>query len=228
MISRKTALLCALLLGACTSSNNDSGSIVTGSGPGANDQAKVELPQCPHPLGTVALVERQISVLEEMGLSSPLPLLNTMVSQSNCFQIVDQAAAQFAKRSGKKGPTPDYLLSADILAQNPNSGGFDTGAISSFIPGIAGSVAGSLSVKTSDVKTALYLSDTKTGLQVASVTGHAQSADVGASISRFARTDVKLRAYNDTPIGKTTAAAFLDAYVKLVNHVKGSGKVAKR
>jgi hypothetical protein len=35
--------------------------------------------------------------------------------------------------------------------------------------------------------------------------------------------------YADTPIGKTTTAAFLDAYIKLVKHVKGAPpKVAKR
>jgi hypothetical protein len=233
MISRSAALLCALLLGAC-SQTNTSDSLVTGSGPGSNDQAKAELPQCTQPLGTVALVEKQISALDDLGLPTPLPLLNSMISQSGCFQIVDPAAAKLAhSRGGKhKAPTPDYLLSADILAQNPNAGSFDTGAVSSFIPGFGGSLAGSLSVKTSEVKTALYLSDTKTGLQLTSATGQAQTTDVGANVARFARTDVRIAAYSDTPIGKTASAAFLDAYIKLVKYVqanpKAAPKIAKR
>lgn len=231
MIARSTLLLCVLLLGACTQTNvNDGGSIVTGAAPGGGE-VKVELPQCTKSLGTLALVERRISVLEELGLTSPLPMLNTMISQSGCFQIVDRSAAEVARERGgkRKGITPDYLLSADILAQNPDASGLNTSSIGSFIPGIGGSVAGALSVKTSEVKTALYLSDTKTGLQVTSVTGNAQTTDVGASVSRFARTDVNIGVYADTPIGKTTTAAFLDAYIKLVKHVKGAPpKVAKR
>ena len=225
MILRAAVLLCALLAGACTT-NQDGDQFVTGSnGPGLKENAKVELPQCAQPLGTVALVEKQISVLDELGLPSPLPMLNTMISQSGCFQIVDHAAAKLARGKGKsKGPTPDYLLSADILAQNPDAGGVDTGVLSSFLPGIGGSVAGSVSVKVSEVRTALFLSSTKTGLQVTSVQGFAQTADVGANISRIAKTKVKLGAYTDTPIGQTATAAFLDAYVKLVNFVKASPK----
>jgi len=230
MSFRVSILLCALLAGACTT-NNDGDQLITGSnGPGLKENAKVELPQCPQPLGTVALVEKQISVLDELGLPSPLPLLNTMISQSGCFQIVDQAAASLA-RGKSKAPKPDYLLSADILAQNPDAGGVNTGVLSSFLPGIGGSVAGSVSVKVSEVRTALFLSSTKTGLQMTSVQGFAQTADVGANISRIAKTKVKLGAYTDTPVGQTASAAFLDAYVKLVNFVKAAPKpktVAKR
>ncbi len=221
MIFRVAFLLCALLAGACTT-NQDGDQLVTGSnGPGLKENAKAELPQCTQPLGTVALVEKQISMLDELGLPSPLPMLNTMISQSGCFQIVDQEAVKLARGKGK-GPKPDYLLSADILAQNPDAGGVNTGVLSSFLPGIGGSVAGSVSVKVSEVRTALFLSSTKTGLQVTSVQGFAQTADVGANISRIAKTKVKLGAYTDTPIGQTTTAAFLDAYVKLVNFVKAS------
>lgn len=233
MISRTTVVLCAALLAACsqTSGNNDGNGLVTGANPGAgSNQAKVEAPRCDQPLGTIALVEKQISTLDDLGLPSPLPMLNTMISQSNCFQIVDQAAAQIARQHGgkRKAPTPDYLLSADILAQNPNSGGFSTGGLSQYLPGIGGSIAGSLSVNTSEVRTALFLSDTKTGLQVTSVQGYAQTTDVGANLAKFAKTDIRLKAYSDTPIGQTATAAFVDAYAKLVNFVRASPKAAKK
>jgi hypothetical protein len=172
-------------------------------------------------------------VLEALELPSPLPMLNTMISQSGCFQIVDSHAAAIARDQRGKGKAkaiaPDYLLSADILRQNPDAGGLDTSSFGSFLPGMGGKIAGSLSVKTQEVQAALYLSSTKTGLQVTSVTGHAQTADVGANMTRFGRTDVDIGAYSNTPIGKTATAAFLDAYIKLVNNVKATPpKVAKR
>jgi hypothetical protein len=219
MSFRAAVLLGALFVGACAQTNVGEGD-PTATG-GLKENARAELPQCTQPLGSVALVEKRISVLDELGLPSPLPLLNTMISQSGCFQIVDQEAAKLSRGKGK-GPKPDYLLSADILAQNPDAGGVNTGVLSSFLPGIGGSVAGSVSVKVSEVRTALFLSSTKTGLQVTSVQGFAQTADVGANISRIAKTKVKLGAYSDTPIGQTTSAAFLDAYIKLVNFVKAS------
>jgi hypothetical protein len=234
MYCRGAILLSALLVGACAQTNvGESDPLVTGStAPGVKENAKAELPQCAQPLGTVALVERPISVLDDLGLPSPLPMLNTMISQSGCFQIVDQQAARLAQSKGGKGkgkaPTLDYLISADILAQNPDSGGINTGVISQFIPGIGGTVAGSVSVKTSDVRTALFLSDTKTGLQLTSVQGYAQTADFGASLDRIAKVKVKLGVYSDTPIGRTTSAAFLDAYIKLVTYVKASPKVAAK
>lgn len=228
MSLRVALLLCALLAGACTANGNGSDSLITGAtGPGLKENANAELPQCAQPFGTVALAEKKIPALEKLGLPSPSALLNTMISQSGCFQIIDQEAAKIARGKGK-GPTPDYLLSADILEQNPKAGGVKADDVTSLIPGIPSSVKGSVSVKTSEVRTALFLSDTKTGLQLTSVQGFAQTADVGGSIDKIAKTKVKLGAYSETPIGKTASAAFLDAYVKLVNFVKANPKVAAK
>jgi hypothetical protein len=233
MFSRVMACAFALLLAGCAQTSvGDGGDLATGSTRAANEKAKTELPRCPQPLATVALVERRISVLEELELTTPLPVINAMISESGCFQIVDEVASDIARgRGGKqKRITPDYTISADILAQNPNAGSFDTGVLSSFLPGMSGKVAGSVSVRVSEVKTILFLSDTKTGLQLASVTGQAQTADFGGSVSRFARTKVNIGVYADTPIGQTASAAFLDAYIKLVDRMKAAPPkvVAKR
>jgi hypothetical protein len=225
MSLRVAVLLCALLAGACTANGNGSDSLISGAtGPGPNENAKAEVPRCAQPFGTVVLAEKKIPALEKLGLPSPSPLLNTMISQSGCFQIIDQEAAKLAGGKGK-GPTPDYLLFADILEQNPNAGGFKADDITSLIPS---PVKGSVSVKTSEVRTALFLSDTKTGLQLTTVQGFAQAADVGGSIDKIAKTNVKLGAYSETSIGKTASAAFLDAYVKLVSFLKAKPKVAAK
>jgi hypothetical protein len=225
MFLRVSTLGLALMLAACAQTSvGDGGGVMTGSTHAANEKAKTELPRCTQPLASVALVERRIAVLDELELTSPLPVINAMISESGCFQIVDEVASDIARSRGRKQKriVPDYTISADILAQNPNAGSFDTSALSAFLPGISGKVAGSVSVRVSEVKTILFLSDTKTGLQVASVTGEAQTADFGGSVTRFANTKVNIGVYADTPIGKTASAAFLDAYIKLVNRMKAS------
>jgi hypothetical protein len=220
---RVAVLLCALSAGACTANGNGSNSLLTGAtGPGVKE---AEVPQCAQPFGTVALAEKKIPALEKLGLPSPSPLLNTFISQSGCFQIIDQEAAKLGGGKGK-GPTPDYLLTADLLEQNPNAGGIKSDDFSSFIP--KSPVKGSASVKTAEVRTALFLSDTKTALQVASVQGYAQSADVAGSVDKINKTNVKLGAYTETANGKAATAAFLDAYVKLVNFMKAKPKVAAK
>jgi hypothetical protein len=225
MSLRVAVLLCALLAGACTVNGNGDSLATGASGPGLNENAKAEVPRCAQPFGTVALAEKKIPALEKLGLPSPSPLLNTFISQSGCFQIVDQEAAKLGGGKGK-GRTPDYLISADLLAQNPNAGGIKSDNFSSFIP--SSPVKGSVSVKASEVRTALFLSDTKTGLQVTSVQGYAQSADVAGSVDKINKTDVKLGAYTETANGKAATAAFLDAYVKLVNFMKAKPKVAAK
>lgn len=219
----------ALVVGGCaetqigSANQNGSASLTTGAAPPKSSEGKVaQVPKCAHPLATLALEERQIAALATMGLTSPLPVVQAYVSESNCFRIVDPNAAAIAARHGAKGKpvVPDYVLTADILSQNANAGGA-TANVGQFLPGVAGQVLQSISVNVSEVKTTLTLADTRSGLQVAHVLGQAQTTDVGASFGQFTRHgSVSFGAYGETPIGRTTSAALLDAYVKLVQHVQ--------
>ena len=222
-----SVLALALIAGGCAQTQLGDGSIATGSTvPASSDTKAAQVPSCAQPLATLALEERQIAALATLGLTSPLPVLQAYVSESGCFQIVDaNAAALAARHSGKrKAVVPDYVLTADILSQNPNAGGA-TANVGSLLPGAAGQVLQSVSVNTSEVKTTLTLADTRTGLQVAHVQGLAQSTDLGASFGRLTRHGgVSFGAYAETPIGRTTSAALLDGYIKLVRHVQGMPK----
>lgn len=206
----------------------ESSSISTGSTSraAADENKAAQVPKCPQPLATLALEDRQIAVLSTFGLSSPVPVLQSFVSESGCFQVVDANAAAIAARHGgrRKAVVPDYVLTADILSQNPNAGGASVN-VGSFLPGAAGQVLQNVSFNTSEVKTTLTLADTRTGLQVAHVNGMAQTTDVGASFGGFGRHGgMSFGAYADTPIGRTTSAALLDAYAKLVRHVQAMPK----
>lgn len=221
------ALSFAILVGGCAQTQLGDGSVTTGSTvPPSAEQKVAQLPRCQQPLATLAIEERQIEALAALGLTPPTPVIRAYVSESNCFQVVDPNAAEIAARYGakQKPVVPDYLLTANIVSENPNAGG-GTANVGSFLPGGAGRFLQSVSINTSEVKTTLTLSDTRTGLQVALINGQAQTTDVGFSFGQVTRRGaVSFGAYSDTPIGRTTSAALLDAYIKLVRHVESLPK----
>ncbi|MFN3743113.1 MAG: CsgG/HfaB family protein [Hyphomicrobiaceae bacterium] len=198
---------------------------------GAPPKKKVaQLPRCEHPLGTVALVDKEIPALEGTGLSAPSSVLRLMIAESNCFQIVDRNEAlekiMAEQRVTKKGKRPqlakaDYFLTPDVISKNENASGVD-GGVGRFLPGFAGTVAGSVSVKVQEAQVAIYLTSGKTGVQVAAATGKASTTDAGLDFSRTSWGGAGGGgAYANTEIGKTISAAFFDAYSNLVNQVRG-------
>jgi hypothetical protein len=229
-------------LAGCSQTNMGEGSsVVTGSTePQGSQQQAAQLPKCDKPLGRIALVEKQIPALEQLGLTSPVPLIRLMIAQSGCFQVVDrgQAMANIAEEralSGKGGTgklaAADYFITPDIVTQNANSGGLAGGA-GALLPGVAGVIAGGLTTKSSEAQTVLYLVEGKSGVQVVAATGSAKTNDMNwalGGINGTAAIGAAGGGYSNTEIGKTTAAAFLDAYANLVKQVRGDpALVAKR
>ena len=234
-------ILAAVLAAGCSQTNIGQGSsLVTGSaGPEGAKQAHAELPKCDKPLGRAALVEKQIPALAQMGLTSPVPLIRLMISQSNCFQVVDrgQALERIAEErelSGKGGggklAAADYFITPDIVSQNANAGAVG-GGVGALLPGVAGVIAGSITQKSSEAQTALYLTDTKSGVQIAAATGSAKTEDYGFALGGAGFSSGLAGVgggYSNTEIGKTTAAAFLDAYSNLVRQIRDQRTLARR
>lgn len=216
MIWRTAALLLTVFLVGCAeTSTGGSSPLATGSttGDAAAAQKAAQLPKCERPLGTAMIMEKEIVRLHELGLTQPTPLLRLMMAESNCFQVVDAALAG-------KPVKIDYYMSADILSQNKNAGGFG-GGIGKALPGWAGAIAGGIDANVQEAQTAIYLSSAKTGIQVAAATGSAQTTDVGFSTASLGRGFASAGgAYSNTPMGKTVSAAFVDAYAKLVAQVQ--------
>jgi hypothetical protein len=201
----------------------------TGAEGAPKEKKAAQLPQCAQPVGTVSLVEKEIPALEGTGLTSPTTVMRLMITQSNCFQIVD---AEHAGRRGKRGAQVDYFLTADVISKNENAGGVD-GSAGRFLPGFAGQVASSVSVKVQEAQVAIYLTNGKTGIQVAAATGKASTADAGFDFSRTTWAGGGGGgAYANTEIGKTITAAFSDAYGNLVRQAQAQpqqvARVAKK
>lgn len=225
----------ALLLAGCAETQlGQGGTMVTGSG-ALDSQSQgetVELPKCDAPLGTLALVEPQSPGLAQYGLGSPIPLLRLMVTQSNCFIVVERGQAltriqqEEALTGGGEKPKlvrAQYFLTPEIIVQAKDTSGGNVG-LGGILPGWAGALAGAVGVENSEAQVALFLTQTDTGLQVAASEGSAKTADWKLrSFGWVGMVGGFGGGYSDTPIGKTVAAALLDGYRKLVAQLKATG-----
>ena len=254
-IKRSAALLAGislLVLAGCQGNPElgSGGSTVSGSGGAAGAQgASSQLERCSQPLGTAALVETNsnaLGLLRSVGLESPLPLLRLMMTQSNCFQVVDRGAAlrniqteQNLQQSGmlQQGSTTargrlvtaQYVVTPNVIFSNQNAGGSNIlSSIGNYFGSggaIAGSVAGSMRVQ--EAQTTLFLTDAQSGIQTAASEGSASVTDFsgrggirGWGSNIFGRGG--LGAYGNTDEGKLIAAAFMDAHNKLVQQVRAT------
>jgi curli biogenesis system outer membrane secretion channel CsgG len=227
------------MLAACSSTSTGSDALMTSATgtEGAPAKKAAQLPRCEQPLGTVAMVEKDIPALEGTGLSSPSAVLRLMIAESNCFQVVDRGETleriKEERQVSKKGKRAqiakaDYFLTPDVISKNENAGGID-GGFGRLLPGYAGTVASSVSVKVQEAQVAIYLTNGKTGVQVAAATGKASTADAGFDVSRASWGGAGGGgAYANTDIGKTIGAAFADAYANLVRQAQAQAQQVAR
>lgn len=211
------ALACCVALGACqTTAETPAGSMSSSAASSGGDASTAaQLVNCQQPLGTATVVEpdaNAMAALQAMNLSSPSPMLRIMLTESNCFRVIDAAAMG----GGRRVPASQYLITPNVLANNPNAGGFSAG-------GFLGSVTGqswmnnvSVGGTVKEAQTALFLSDARSGEQISAVQGKASATDFGVSFSGYGRGLNSAGAYSNTPEGKVVMAAFVDALNKLV------------
>src|SRR6266478_3661171 len=216
----------------------------------AEEQSAPKLPVCDKKIGTLAVVEpKDTTWWHELQLDSPAALIKVYVAESKCFTLVDRGkgldaakaeralAASGEERQGSnigKGQmkAADYVLVPDIANKNRNSGGTNVGAIlGGFLPHGVGAIAGGLSLKSKTADVVLTLTDVRSTEQVALEQGHAKKTDLGwgagggAFFGGFAGGGAS--SYANTEIGQVVTMAYLDAYTKLVNEVKGMTLNAK-
>ncbi len=229
----------AVALGGCAqTSMGEGGSLASGGASleGSTSAQAAKVTRCNAPLGTVALVEEQNPSLARAGLSSPLPVLRLLLSQSGCFNVVDrgQALTRIQEEqaltgtggSKRKLVAAQYFLTPNILLQDSNSGGAGAaiGALSSMLPAELSALGGALGYQASEAQAVLFLTQTSTGLQVATSEGSAQTRDwtfgglgggngIGGGLGSYASTD----------IGKTVIAALIDAHNNMVTELRATG-----
>ncbi|HSR43560.1 MAG TPA: CsgG/HfaB family protein [Longimicrobiales bacterium] len=189
-------------------------------------------------MGTLAVVEPQDETLRALyryELESPTSLIRMMVQESNCFIVVERgralermaqerelaASGQLAGGSNVGGgqmQAADFYLTPDVLFSEGDAGGIG-GAVGGLLGRGAGAIAGGLKFK--EAETSLLVTNTRSGVQVASADGSARETDFGGGALGFlGGGGAALGGYTNTNEGKVIAASFLDNYNEIVETVR--------
>jgi len=236
------SVLAAALLGGCMataptvgggSMSPTTGAAAGGSAVGASEK----LERCRAPLGTLRIEEDTRSDwygYYRSRVGSTAPLLNLMILQSNCFVVVERGTGEAgiaaetarargdeARESGTRGKgqqvVADYLLKPEIVLADQGGSGGRVGAIGRLLPGIAGVVAGSVGFKNNEASTVLTLVDIRSTVRLAAAEGYSKNTDFSlGGIGIGSMGAVGGSSFTRTPEGKVIAAAFVDAYNKMV------------
>jgi curli biogenesis system outer membrane secretion channel CsgG len=207
------------------------------AGASASGNGKVE--RCSETLGTLRIEENTSAPWysyynSNYRLGSTVPLLRSIIQQSNCFVIVErgrgmegikQERAEMRGDEGRAGSNfgtgqqvgADYQMSPEILMNQKGTKG-GTAAIGNLLgkyaPALAG-VAGT--AKMNEAGTVLLLVDVRSTVQIASSEGYSKNWDFGVGGGIFSTLGVGGgSAYTNSAEGKLVAAAFVDAYNNMV------------
>src|SRR6266404_650096 len=217
----------------------------------AEEQSAPQLPVCDKQTGTLAVVEPKYTTWwHELQLDSPAALIKVYVAESKCFTLVDRGkgldaakaeralAASGEERQGSnigKGQmkAADYVLVPDIANRNRNSGGTNVGGmLGGLLPHGVGALIGGISLKSKTADVVLTLTDVRSTEQVSLQEGHSKKTDLGwmggggaGFFSGFAAGGAS--SYANSEIGQVVAAAYLDAYTKMVSDVRTNTPDAK-
>ena len=215
----------------------DQGSGVAGA---TTTGKKLATQTCAAPLGTVSIEENTsqdwYSILTgQYQLPSLVPVIRLLVQQSNCFVIVDRAAAlrqsmqerqmaqagllrQNSNYGGGQVVAADYTMEPSVTFTNNSMAGV-AGLVGSFIPG-AGLLTANVNMK--EAQADLTLVDDRSSVQVAASTGTGKGFDfAGFDTGTIGGKYGSLGAYASTAQGKVVLAAFIDAYNNLISSVRG-------
>ncbi len=231
---------CVTTGGGGNISTGNSPTQVSGAAGGSTSAgANSSLQRCTETLGTLAVDDgREKEWYASFGSATKVttiePLIRLAVQQSNCFVITSignnkteskiSAITDKQRNSGEfragskqqKGQrvAADYYLEPAIIIDNASTGKL-AGSLSKYIGGGFGAIAGSMEQKSSVVTLTLF--DIRSGVQLSISEGNSTATNFGAALDAFGRgADGGLSGFSQTPEGKATVAAFVDAYNKMV------------
>lgn len=230
-----------VMMSACMSTapslGGSSGNTVTGGAAGANSaNNNSALEQCDTPLGTMAIFEdRSLPWWNDYrgrypDLGSTVPVIRTMIQQSNCFVIVERGGAMEAMNrerqlmqagqlragsniGGGQMVTADYTMSPSIQFSAKGTGGLK--AVAGGLFGSIGSIVGG-GLSKNEASTTMLLIDNRSGVQVSSSVGSAGNYDFDIFGGLFAGFLGGAKGFSESPEGKIISAAFADSYNQMV------------
>jgi len=230
----------ALALSGCLTTTGSSPTASTGAAGGSTAVgAPSNLERCDDPLGTLAVDDgREASWWSPFSRATQVtsiePLLRLSIQQSNCFVLVASGNTRTSARMDRirdkqrdsgnyragsnqhKGQqvAADYYMEPSIFLSGSPTGGVGA-SIGGRIGQTLGRVGSAVSSKSSVVTLSLH--DLRSDVQLSISEGSSTSYDISAAFGAFGSSAAGgLSAFNRTPEGKATVAAFVDAYNKMV------------
>ncbi len=226
-------LALALVLGAAFAANE-----VADAQPRAAESTTPQVPRCTRNLGTVSIQDGDTHRgWMGMNLQPPAGLLRVVVQQSGCFTVVERGAGldaamrerelagggQLQRGSNVGGGqirAADYVMLADVIAQDNNSSGGGLGAaLGGVVGGRLGGVIGGVGVRNQTAQTTLTLANVRTTESFATE-GNAQNRNfMWGGVGFLGGGGAGLGGYTDTEIGRVVTVAFIDAYTQMISQL---------
>lgn len=210
--------------------------------PRATASTTPEVPRCSRSLGSISIQNGDSAGWTGYRLQPPAALLRVVVQQSGCFSVVERGAGldaamrerelsgggQLQRGSNVGGGqirAADYVLLADVVAQDNNaSGGGGFGALGGLVGGRFGAVVGGIRTQSQTAQTTLTLTNVRT-TESFSTEGNAANRNWSwGGVGFLGGGGGGLGGYTDTEIGRVVTMAFIDAYTNLV--IQAGGVVA--
>jgi curli biogenesis system outer membrane secretion channel CsgG len=197
-----------------------------------------QVPRCTRNLGTLS-IQNGVTYQgwRQYQLQPPDGLLRVVVQQSGCFTIVERGAGldaamrerdlagggQLQRGSNVGGGqvrAADYVLLADVVAQDNNSSGGGFGAaLGGAVGGTLGGVIGGMGVRNQTAQTTLTLANVRTTESFATE-GNARNRNfTWGGVGFLGGGGAGLGGYTDTEIGRVVTVAFIDAYTQMVSQL---------
>ncbi len=197
-----------------------------------------QVPRCTQNLGTISIQNGDTyQGWRQMNLQPPAALLRVVVQQSGCFTVVERGAGLDAamrerdlagdgqlQRGSNVGAgqirAADYVLLADVVAQDNNASGGGIGAaLGGVVGGRLGGVIGGVGARTQTAQTTLTLANVRTTESFAAE-GNARNRNwTWGGVGFLGGGGAGLGGYTDTEIGRVVTIAFIDAYTQLIGQM---------
>lgn len=207
--------------------------------PRATQSQTPTVPHCSRSLGSLSIQNGDTyQGWRQYNLQPPAGLLRVVVLQSGCFTIVERGTGLEAVQreqalanggqlqrgsnvGGGQVRAADYVLLADVVASDNNSGGGGFGAaLGGAVGGTIGGVIGGMGSRTQTAQTTLSLMNVRTSETSVVTEGNAQNRNITWGGAGFlGGGGAALGGYTDTEIGRVVTVAFIDAYTQMVTQL---------
>ncbi|MEQ1708283.1 MAG: CsgG/HfaB family protein [Terricaulis sp.] len=196
-----------------------------------------QVPRCTRNLGTISITNGDTAGWTQYRLQPPAGLLRVVIQQSGCFTVVERGAGLDAamrerelagqgnlqrgsNMGGGQVRAADYVMLADVVAQDNNSSGGGLGAaLGGVVGGRLGGVIGGMAVRSQTAQTTLTLANVRTTESFATEGNASNRNFMWGGVGFLGGGGAGLGGYTDTEIGRVVTIAFIDAYTQMISQL---------